>query len=37
VDRGLAGESLAEVAARFGVDEPEVEDVIRAATRRCAA
>jgi uncharacterized protein (DUF433 family) len=37
VGRWLAGDSLAQVQARFGVGGAELEDVLRAATRRCAA
>jgi uncharacterized protein (DUF433 family) len=33
--RWVAGDSLAELAADFGLDSVELEDVIRAATRRC--
>lgn len=33
VDRFKAGDSLADIADDFGVPEPEVEDVIRVATR----
>lgn len=36
VDRFLGGDSLAEIADDFGVPEPEVEDVIRTATRAAA-
>lgn len=35
--RWIAGDSLAELADDFGLDVAELEDVIRAATRRCAA
>jgi uncharacterized protein (DUF433 family) len=37
VDRWIAGDSIAELAEGFELVGPEVEDVIRAATRRCAA
>jgi uncharacterized protein (DUF433 family) len=33
--RWIAGDSLAELAVDFGLDPTELEDVIRAATRRC--
>lgn len=36
VDRFLAGESLLQVAEEFGVPQEELEDVIRAASRRAA-
>jgi uncharacterized protein (DUF433 family) len=35
--RWIAGDSLAELADDFGLDGAELEDLIRAATRRCAA
>lgn len=35
--RWIAGDSLAELAEAFGLGALELEDVIRAATRRCAA
>jgi uncharacterized protein (DUF433 family) len=37
VRRWIAGDSLAELAYDFGLGGAEVEDIIRAATRRCAA
>jgi len=37
VRRWIAGDSLAELADDFGLELAELEDVIRAATRRCAA
>jgi len=37
LDRWIAGESMDELAADLGLGTPELEDVIRAATRRCAA
>jgi uncharacterized protein (DUF433 family) len=37
VDRWIAGDSLAELAGGFGIGGAELEDVLRAATRRCAA
>ena len=37
LQRWVAGDSVAELADGFGLDGPAVEDVIRAATRRCAA
>jgi uncharacterized protein (DUF433 family) len=33
VDRFVAGDTLADIAEDFGVPEPEVEDVVRVATR----
>jgi uncharacterized protein (DUF433 family) len=36
VDRFVAGDSLADIAEDFGVPEPEVEDVVRVATRAAA-
>ena len=36
VDRFKAGDSLADIADDFGVPEPEVEDVVRVATRTAA-
>jgi uncharacterized protein (DUF433 family) len=36
VDRFVAGDTLADIAADFGVPEPEVEDVVRVATRAAA-
>jgi uncharacterized protein (DUF433 family) len=33
VDRFVAGDALADIAEDFGVPEPEVEDVVRVATR----
>lgn len=36
VDRFVAGDTLADIAEDFGVPEPEVEDVIRVATRAAA-
>ncbi len=36
VDRFKAGDSLADIADDFGVPEPEVEDVVRVATRAAA-
>lgn len=36
VDRFLAGESLHVVAEEFGIPQAELEDVIRAASRRAA-
>src|SRR5215467_1213045 len=37
VDRWIAGDSITELASGFGLEPREVEDVVRAATRRCAA
>lgn len=37
VDRWVAGDSIAGLASGFGLEDAEVEDVVRAATRRCAA
>jgi uncharacterized protein (DUF433 family) len=37
IHRWIAGDSLAELAGDFGLDGAEVEDVIRAATRRCVS
>jgi uncharacterized protein (DUF433 family) len=37
VGRWVAGDSLTEVADRFGIPGPELEDLLRAATRRAAA
>jgi uncharacterized protein (DUF433 family) len=37
VGRWVAGDSLMEVADRFGIPGPELEDLLRAATRRAAA
>jgi uncharacterized protein (DUF433 family) len=37
VDRWIAGDSITELARGFGLETREVEDVVRAATRRCAA
>jgi uncharacterized protein (DUF433 family) len=37
VDRFVAGDALADIADDFGVPEPEVEDVIRVATRAAGA
>jgi len=36
VDRFMAGDTVADIADDFGVPEPEVEDVIRVATRAAA-
>ena len=36
VDRFVAGDTLADIAEDFGVPEPEVEDVVRVATRAAA-
>ncbi len=36
VDRFVAGDTLADIAEDFGVPEPEVEDVVRVATRAVA-
>jgi uncharacterized protein (DUF433 family) len=36
VDRFVAGDTLADIAQDFGVPEPEVEDVVRVATRAAA-
>ncbi len=36
VDRFVAGDTLADIAEDFGVPEPEVEDVVRVATRATA-
>lgn len=36
VDRFKAGDTLADIAADFGVTEPELEDVVRVATRAAA-
>ncbi len=36
VDRFVAGDTLADIADDFGVPEPEVEDVVRVATRAAA-
>ncbi len=36
VDRFVAGDTLADIAEDFGVSEPEVEDVVRVATRAAA-
>jgi uncharacterized protein (DUF433 family) len=35
VGRWIAGESVTQLAGRFGLATPEVEDVLRTATRRC--
>lgn len=37
LNRWIAGDSLAELAEDFGLDGAELEDIVRAATRRCAA
>ena len=37
VDRWIAGDSITDLASGFGLETREVEDVVRAATRRCAA
>jgi uncharacterized protein (DUF433 family) len=37
VGRWIAGDSLADLADRFGIPGDELEDLLRAATRRCAA
>lgn len=36
VDRFVAGDTVADIAGDFAVPEPEVEDVIRVATRAAA-